>query len=172
MAVEFFCKIDGAIIGPLSNSQLLTMASNGKLSPDDFIRTSNSNTWIKANKISGLKFNNANFNQTQKETTETTEHHNPQNSCVFLRILSNIYMGFGFLILILIPIVIVYLLVLHGGISKSTDAFEILLFIGAGSFSGVMMLAIGQSFKLAINTADNIHLLTQCSLKIAKQQQK
>ena len=169
MAVEFFCKIDGAIIGPLSNSQLLTMASNGKLSPDDFIRTSNSNTWIKANKISGLKFNNANFNQTQ---TETTEHYNPQNSYVFLRILSNIYMGFGFLILILIPIVIVYLLVLHGGISKSTDAFEILLFIGAGSFSGLMMLAIGQSFKLAINTADNIHLLTQCSIKIAKQQQK
>ena len=83
------------------------------------------------------------------------------------------YMGFGFLILTLIPLVLVYLLILHGGISNSIKnnnmVFEILIFIGGGSFSGVMMLAIGQSIKLAVNTADNIQLLTQSFVKSLNQ---
>lgn len=183
MAVEFYCKVSGAIIGPFSNNHLIAMASNGKLTPEDFIRTSNSSTWIKANKISGLVFNNSKIDQAETESIkkepskiQSTRVYNlktSKTSYLFLKILSNMYMGFGFLILTLIPLVLVYLLILHGGISNSIKnnnmVFEILIFIGGGSFSGVMMLAIGQSIKLAVNTADNIQLLTQSFVKSLNQ---
>lgn len=183
MAVEFYCKVSGTIIGPFSNNQLIAMASNGKLTPEDFIRTSNSSTWIKANKISGLVFNNSKIDQAETESIkkeplkiQSTRVYNLKTSKTsydFLNYLSAIFVGLGWLSFALIPIAILYPLILNWGNLKThfrpEHAFEIILFIGGTSFVGVMMLAIGQSIKLAVNTADNIQLLTQSFVKSLNQ---
>lgn len=183
MAVEFYCKVSGTIIGPFSNNQLIAMASNGKLTPEDFIRTSNSSTWIKANKISGLVFNNSKIDQAETESIkkepskiQMIEIHSHKNSTskstsnyTSIRVLSFIYLVTGYVVLILVPFLVILGLLRNWGNIYEKDAFAILGFGICGGILAVSMLAFGQLLQLAIDTADNIQLLTQSFVKSLKQ---
>jgi hypothetical protein len=179
MAVEFYCKISGAIIGPFSNNQLIAMAGNGKLTPEDFIRTSNSSTWIKANKISGLVFNNSKIDQAETEpskkesskfqATKNYSYSYSKSDYSSISILSAIYVVSGYVILILIPFLVFMVVMKNWGHIDQMEAFGILGFVICGAILAVSMLAFGQLLQLAINTADNIQLLTQSFVKNLKQ---
>lgn len=177
MAVDFYCKVNGAIIGPISNNQLMAMASNGKLSPEDFIRTNNSTAWIKANKISGLVFNTSKTDQTEIKSTKkepskfqaTNNISNSKSQYSSISILSFIYLVFGYVILFSIPPLLIIGVIKSWGDIGMKEAFVVLGLVIFGAISGVSMVAFGQLLQLAINTADNIQLLTQSFVKSLKQ---
>ncbi len=54
MAAEWYCKIAGREIGPLSPHQLKAMAERGQILPDDGVRRGADGPWIPAKEVNGL----------------------------------------------------------------------------------------------------------------------
>jgi S1-C subfamily serine protease len=54
MPGEYFCKVNGQSIGPVSAKHLRYLALYGKLSPDDLVRKEGSGEWLKAGSIATL----------------------------------------------------------------------------------------------------------------------
>lgn len=54
MTTEWYCKIMGEEIGPLSLDELTAIARWGRLSRDDTVRSGASGTWVRAELVSGL----------------------------------------------------------------------------------------------------------------------
>jgi hypothetical protein len=54
--VAWYCKIDDVEHGPLSQDDLVKMASEGRLAADDLVRNEQKKKWYKAGSVKGLKF--------------------------------------------------------------------------------------------------------------------
>ncbi len=54
MASEWFCRIAGAELGPLSAQQVKAMAAQGRLHPDDVLRRGSDGPWLPAGRVKGL----------------------------------------------------------------------------------------------------------------------
>ena len=52
----FFIQVKGKVSGPLSGSELTSLAHLGKLSPTDLVRQEGSDRWVQANRIRNLAF--------------------------------------------------------------------------------------------------------------------
>ena len=56
MALKFYIQIKGKVSGPLSGSDLMSLAQSGKLLPTDMVRQDGSDKWVQANRIRNLAF--------------------------------------------------------------------------------------------------------------------
>ena len=56
MALKFYIQVKGKVSGPLSGSELISLAHLGKLSPTDMVRQEGSDRWVQANRIRNLAF--------------------------------------------------------------------------------------------------------------------
>jgi hypothetical protein len=54
MATQWFCKIMGDEQGPMSASELQTIARSGQLAIDDLVRKHSGGTWVRAENVIGL----------------------------------------------------------------------------------------------------------------------
>ncbi len=54
MAAEWYCKIAGAELGPLSAQQLKALAADGRLRPSDEVRQGSDGKWVPASRVKGL----------------------------------------------------------------------------------------------------------------------
>lgn len=53
MEVEWFCQVMGSEVGPLTQSQLVDMVRDHKVTPEDLVRR-NSSPWVAAFEVKGL----------------------------------------------------------------------------------------------------------------------
>lgn len=67
MATQWFCRIMGDESGPMTSSQLVDFARDGRLSRNDTVRQGPNGTWVRAETVGGL------FNSMQVATTATTK---------------------------------------------------------------------------------------------------
>ena len=56
MALKFYIQIKGKVSGPLSGSDLMSLAQSGKLLPTDMVRQDGSDKWVQSNRIRNLAF--------------------------------------------------------------------------------------------------------------------
>src|SRR5689334_6283328 len=56
MAIEWYYQLSGQQLGPLTSRQLATLASSGRLQPDDLVRRSGDDRWRPARRVRGLTF--------------------------------------------------------------------------------------------------------------------
>ena len=68
MALKFYIQIKGKVSGPLSGSELMSLAQSGKLLPTDMVRQDGSDKWVQANRIRNLD-----FGASQEEPVEEIE---------------------------------------------------------------------------------------------------
>ena len=54
MAADWYCKIAGAQLGPLSTQQLKALAADGRLRPDDEVCQGEGGKWVQASRVKGL----------------------------------------------------------------------------------------------------------------------
>ena len=54
MATEWFCKIMGERLGPMSAEELVAVARWGRLNRDDVVRKGATGTWVRAEMVDGL----------------------------------------------------------------------------------------------------------------------
>jgi hypothetical protein len=66
MATEWFCKIMGDQLGPMSAEELVGVARWGRLNRDDVVRKGATGTWVRAEMVDGL------FNSLAPAATATT----------------------------------------------------------------------------------------------------
>ncbi len=54
MAADWYCKIAGAELGPLSSQQLKALAADGRLRADDEVSQGQDGKWVQASRVKGL----------------------------------------------------------------------------------------------------------------------
>ncbi|QEG33348.1 DUF4339 domain-containing protein [Bythopirellula goksoeyrii] len=54
MATEWYCRLMGSELGPFSSKQLLEMARQHQITPDDSVRKGADGTWVGAHRVKGL----------------------------------------------------------------------------------------------------------------------
>lgn len=54
MAADWYCRIAGAELGPLSSQQLRALAADGRLRPTDEVRQGPDGRWVQATRVKGL----------------------------------------------------------------------------------------------------------------------
>src|SRR5262245_4236327 len=54
MASDYYCRINGKDLGPVSAKHLRYLAAFGKLSPDDLVRKEGTDEWVRAGSLEGL----------------------------------------------------------------------------------------------------------------------
>ncbi len=54
MATDWYCRIAGAELGPLSSQQLRALAADGRLRPTDEVRQGPDGRWVQATRVKGL----------------------------------------------------------------------------------------------------------------------
>ncbi|MDY0168349.1 MAG: DUF4339 domain-containing protein [Thermoguttaceae bacterium] len=54
MAADWYCRIAGAELGPLSSQQLRALATDGRLRADDEVCQGKGGKWVQANRVKGL----------------------------------------------------------------------------------------------------------------------
>lgn len=64
MSQQWYCRIGENEFGPLSAAELRAMASSGRLSARDLVRSSQENPWSPAGRVRGLQFTAAEMPQT------------------------------------------------------------------------------------------------------------
>jgi hypothetical protein len=68
MALKFYIQVKGKVSGPLSGSDLMSLAQSGKLLPTNMVRQDGSDKRVQANRIRNL-----NFGTPQEESEEEIE---------------------------------------------------------------------------------------------------
>ena len=68
MALKFYIQVKGKVSGPLSGSDLMSLAQSGKLLPKNMVRQDGSDKLVQANRIRNL-----NFGTPQEEPEEEIE---------------------------------------------------------------------------------------------------
>jgi hypothetical protein len=53
---QWYCKIDGAELGPISSQVLKNMANSGALHPNHLVRRDRDQRWVAAHSVKGLVF--------------------------------------------------------------------------------------------------------------------
>jgi hypothetical protein len=54
MASQWYCRLMGTELGPFTSQQLLEMARNHRLMPDDSVKKGADGTWVAAHRVKGL----------------------------------------------------------------------------------------------------------------------
>src|SRR5689334_13099446 len=54
MATQWYCRLMGAELGPFTSKQLLEMARNHRLMPDDSVKKEAEGMWVAAHRVKGL----------------------------------------------------------------------------------------------------------------------
>jgi len=77
---EWYCKIDGVEHGPLSQKELVKMAENGRLSPDDLVRNNRKKKWYKARQVHGLKLDSSSSDSGEAASSQEPASESPGGS--------------------------------------------------------------------------------------------
>src|SRR5690606_29014300 len=54
MASQWFCRLMGTELGPFTSKQLLEMARQHQITPEDAVRKGPDGTWVEAHRVKGL----------------------------------------------------------------------------------------------------------------------
>lgn len=189
MALKFYIQVKGKVSGPLSGSDLMSLAQSGKLLPTDMVRQDGSDKWVQANRIRNLDFGTpqdqpeeveeeilevepllqntaprAN-NQPSKQHFLINDDLPPPPNYGFVEFVAGVYTFLGVLTLIgsVIAVFVVGALESNGrdGGQKAGVIFGIIIF---GAITAITCFAMAQLFAMAINGSKNLHYIMHSNL--------
>ena len=190
MALKFYIQVKGKVSGPLSGSELMSLAQLGKLLPTDMVRQDGSDKWVQANRIRNLEFckPQEEFEEEIEEILEveplrqnTAPHANnqpakqhflinddlpPPPSYDFVEFVAIVYNIFGALALIGSPIIGFIVLKENLGENypvwkKAGLQFGFVIF---GVITSITFYATAQLFAMAINGSKNLHYIMHSNM--------
>ena len=189
MALKFYIQVKGKVSGPLSGSELMSLAQLGKLLPTDMVRQDGSDKWVQANRIRNLDFGTP---QEEPEELEedileiepirqtTAPHANnqpaqqhflinddlpPPPNYGFVEFVAGVYTFLGALTLLgsAIAVFAVGAMESNGrdGDQKAGVIFGIIIF---GAITSITCFAMAQLFAMATNGSKNLHYIMHSNL--------
>jgi hypothetical protein len=189
MALKFYIQVKGKVSGPLSGSELMSLAQLGKLLPTDMVRQDGSDKWVQANRIRNLDFG-APKEEPEEEIEEilevepvrpnpapvdnkpSTQQHflinddlPPPPNYSFVEFVAGVYTFLG--VLTLIGSVIAVFSILAKVWNKTPDGqtagviFGIIIF---GAITSITCFAMAQLFAMAINGSKNLHYIMHSNM--------
>ena len=189
MALKFYIQVKGKVSGPLSGSELMSLAQLGKLLPTDMVRQDGSDKWVQANRIRNLDFGTPQ-DEPEEEIEEVLEvepvRPNPapvvnkpatqQHSLIsddlppppnygFVEFVAGVYTFLGVLTLIgsVIAVFSIGAIESNGrdGGQKAGVIFGIIIF---GAITSITCFAMAQLFAMAINGSRNLHYIMHSNM--------
>ena len=189
MALKFYIQVKGKVSGPLSGSELMSLAQLGKLLPTDMVRQDGSDKWVQANRIRNLDFG-ASQEEPVEEIEEilevepvrpnpapvdnkpSTQQHflinddlPPPPNYSFVKFVAGVYTFLGALTLVgsVIAVIAIGALESNGrdGGQKAGTIFGIIIF---GAITSITCFAMAQLFAMAINGSRNLHYIMHSNL--------
>ena len=190
MALKFYIQVKGKVSGPLSGSELMSLAQLGKLLPTDMVRQDGSDKWVQANRIRNLDFGTPQ-DQPEEEIEEEileveplrpnpapivnkppAQQHflinddlPPPPNYGFVEFVAGVYTFLGVLTLIgsVIAVIAVGAMESNGrdGGQKAGVIFGIIIF---GAITAITCFAMAQLFAMAINGSKNLHYIMHSNL--------
>ena len=189
MALKFYIQVKGKVSGPLSGSELMSLAQLGKLLPTDMVRQDGSDKWVQANRIRNLDFG-APKEEPEEEIEEilevepvrpnpapvdnkpSTQQHflinddlPPPPNYSFVKFVAGVYTFLGALTLVGSVIAVFAIGALEtndmGGGQKENTIFGIIIF---GAITSITCFAMAQLFAMAINGSRNLHYIMHSNL--------
>ena len=191
MALKFYIQVKGKVSGPLSGSELMSLAQLGKLLPTDMVRQDGSDKWVQANRIRNLEFGTPQ-EESEEEIEEvleveparyfpnpapvvnkpSTQQHflinddlPPPPNYGFVEFVAGVYTFLGVLTLLgsVIAVIAVGAMESNGrdGGQKAGVIFGIIIF---GAITSITCFAMAQLFAMAINGSRNLHYIMHSNL--------
>ena len=191
MALKFYIQVKGKVSGPLSGSELMSLAQLGKLLPTDMVRQDGSDKWVQANRIRNLEFGTPQ-EESEEEIEEvleveparyfpnpapvvdkpSTQQHflinddlPPPPNYGFVEFVAGVYTFLGVLTLIgsVIAVFAIGALESNGrdGGQKAGVIFGIIIF---GAITSITCFAMAQLFAMAINGSRNLHYIMHSNM--------
>ena len=191
MALKFYIQVKGKVSGPLSGSELMSLAQLGKLLPTDMVRQDGSDKWVQANRIRNLEFGTPQ-EESEEEIEEvleveparyfpnpapvvnkpSTQQHflinddlPPPPNYGFVEFVAGVYTFLGVLTLIgsVIAVFAIGAMESNGrdGGQKAGTIFGIIIF---GAITSITCFAMAQLFAMAINGSRNLHYIMHSNL--------
>ena len=189
MALKFYIQIKGKVSGPLSGSELMSLAQSGKLLPTDMVRQDGSDKWVQANRIRNLDFG-ASQEEPVEEIEEILEVEPPryfpstasgsssppaqQHFMInddlprppiygFVEIVAGVYIFLGALTMVgsAFSVAGVNALVMNDNGIKAPLIFGIIIL---GAITSITCFAMAQLFTMALNGSKNLHYIRHSNL--------
>lgn len=190
MALKFYIQVKGKVSGPLSGSELMSLAQSGKLLPTDMVRQDGSDKWVQANRIRNLDFGTPQDqpeeeveeeileveplrpNPAPRANNQPAQQHflinddlPPPPNYGFVEFVAGVYTFLGALTLIgsVIAVFAIGALESNGrdGGQKAGVIFGIIIF---GAITSITCFAMAQLFAMAINGSRNLHYIMHSNL--------
>ena len=190
MALKFYIQVKGKVSGPLSGSELMSLAQLRKLSPTDMVRQDGSDKWVQANRIRNLDFGTPQEEpeeEIEEEILEvepvrpnpapvvnkpSTQQHflinddlPPPPNYGFVEFVAGVYNTLGALTLLgsVIAVFSIGAMKSNGtdGDQKAGVIFGIIIF---GVITAITCFAMAQLFAMAINGSRNLHYIMHSNL--------
>lgn len=190
MALKFYIQVKGKVSGPLSGSELMSLAQSGKLLPTDMVRQDGSDKWVQANRIRNLDFGTPQDqpeeeveeeileveplrpNPAPRANNQPAQQHflinddlPPPPNYGFVEFVAGVYTFLGALTLIgsVIAVIAIGALESNGrdGGQKAGTIFGIIIF---GAITAITCFAMAQLFAMAINGSRNLHYIMHSNL--------
>ena len=194
MALKFYIQVKGKVSGPLSGSELMSLAQLGKLLPTDLVRQDGVDKWVQAAKIRNLDFGTPQEeevievieeeilevepvrpNRTPVVNKPPTEQHflinddlPPPPNYGFVDFVAGIYNFLGVLTLIGSVIAVFSILAMESNGSGGQKAGVIFAIIIFGAITAITCFAMAQLFAMAINGSKNIHYILHSNLVVMR----
>ena len=189
MALKFYIQVKGKVSGPLSGSELMSLAQIGKLLPTDMVRQDGSDKWVQANRIRNLEFGTPQEeleeeieevlevgpvrpNPAPRANNQPAQQHflinddlPPPPNYGFVEFVAGVYTFLGALTLIgsVIAVFAIGAMESNGrdGGQKAGVIFGIIIF---GAITAITCFAMAQLFAMAINGSKNLHYIMHSNL--------
>lgn len=189
MALKFYIQVKGKVSGPLSGSELMSLAQLGKLLPTDMVRQDGSDKWVQANRIRNLDFGASQEepveeieeileveplrpNPAPRANNQPAQQHflinddlPPPPNYGFVEFVAGVYTFLGVLTLIgsVIAVFSIGAIESNGrdGGQKAGVIFGIIIF---GAITAITCFAMAQLFAMAINGSKNLHYIMHSNL--------
>ena len=191
MALKFYIQVKGKVSGPLSGSELMSLAQLGKLLPTDMVRQDGSDKWVQANRIRNLEFGTpqeeseeeieevlevepARYfpNPAPRANNQPAQQHflinddlPPPPNYGFVEFVAGVYTFLGVITLIgsVIAVIAIGAIESNGrdGGQKAGTIFGIIIF---GAITSITCFAMAQLFAMAINGSRNLHYIMHSNL--------
>jgi GYF domain 2 len=188
MALKFYIQVKGKVSGPLSGSELMSLAQLGKLLPTDMVRQDGSDKWVLASRIKELEFGSP-----QEESEVEIEEEvlvvdpkpippTPLGQSADSIAAPNINLppppDYGFVETFAIIYIIMGVITLVGSISAviviaalktndKDDGQKVGVIIGIiifGAIASITCFAMAQLFTMAINGSKNLHYIMHSNM--------
>ena len=188
MALKFYIQVKGKVSGPLSGSELMSLAQSGKLLPTDMVRQDGSDKWVLASRIKELEFGSP-----QEESEGEIEEEvlvvdpkpippTPLGQSADSIATPNINLppppDYGFVETFAIIYIIMGVITLIGSISAviviaalktndKDDGQKVGVIIGIiifGAIASITCFAMAQLFTMAINGSKNLHYIMHSNM--------